>query len=91
MRMIFFSLDRTEVETVRDTLVQAGIPCEVREGFHAESILPTYPAIELWVKREEDVYRSVLLCIGMGIGFIKRPHDNGPRNRRITCARSLHE
>ncbi len=70
MKMLFFSSDRQEVETVSQEFVHAGIACEVRKGC-APAGRPAER--ELWIRNDGDCHRAFLLCVEHGIGFAKRP------------------
>jgi len=72
MKMLFFSSERAEVELVRKEFVEAGIPCEIRDSEMAEGIQPSSGDEELWIERDEDCYRALMLCIHLGVGFGKR-------------------
>ena len=69
MKIVFFSRDRFEVQRVRQELVDASIPCEVREGLVAKDDLP---APQLWIQEDGDLHRASMLCVEHKIGFAKR-------------------
>ena len=69
MKIVFFSRDRFEVQRVRQELVDASIPCEVREGLVANDDLP---APQLWIQEDGDLHRAFMLCVEHKIGFAKR-------------------
>ncbi len=71
MKMLFFSADRAEVESVSNEFTQAGIACEVRKG-SGPAGRPTER--ELWIRDDGDCHRAFLLCVEHGIGFAKRSH-----------------
>lgn len=73
--MLYFSSDAEEVELLSQELVQAGIPCEVRGGSFAEGAFPNPSCAELWIQRDRDCHRALMLCVELGIGFAKRPRQ----------------
>jgi len=72
MKMLFFSSDEAEVEQVTRELVEAGIPCEVRDGLAANG---DPPDAEVWIRNDQDCHRAFMLCVQLGIGFARRPAD----------------
>jgi hypothetical protein len=72
MKMLYFSSEHAEVETLRKELIEAGIPCEVHDSEFAEGGMPVSRDEELWIQRDEDCYRALMLCIHLGAGFGKR-------------------
>jgi hypothetical protein len=72
MKMMFFSSERVEVERLRQELVAAGMPCEVREGGAVEGIFANRPEVELWLQNDEDYYWASMLCVRLGLGFARR-------------------
>ena len=72
MKMVFFSRDRLEVQRVSRELVDASIPCEVREGLVARDDFPNLPAPQLWIQEDGDLHRAFMLCVEHKIGFAKR-------------------
>jgi hypothetical protein len=71
MKMLFFSSEHAEVETLRQEFVEAGIPCEVHGSEVPEGVVPAPHDEELWIQRDEDCYRALMLCIHLGVGFAK--------------------
>ena len=72
MKMLFYSSEHAEVETLRKEFVEAGIPCEVHDSEVPQGIAPGSREEELWIQRDEDCYRALMLCIHLGAGFGKR-------------------
>ena len=72
MKMVFFSRDRLEVQRVSQELVDAKIPCEIREGLVARDDLPNLSATQLWIQEDGDLHRAFMLCVEHKIGFAKR-------------------
>jgi hypothetical protein len=72
MKMLFFSADRLEVETVSRAFCDAGIACETRDGGPGRALFPTPSEAELWIRRDKDAYKALMLCVEQGIGFAKR-------------------
>jgi hypothetical protein len=73
MKMLFFSSERAEVESVRNELLAVGVPCEVRANGNAEGPSPNGSAIELWIQNDGDAHRAAMLCVELGLGFARRP------------------
>ena len=80
MKMVFFSRDRLEVQRVSQELVDASIPCEVREGLVASDALPNLPAPQLWIQEDGDLHRAFMLCVEHKIGFAKRETNSSEIN-----------
>jgi hypothetical protein len=77
MKMLFFSADLLEVETVSRAFHDAGIACETRESDLRQALFPTPAEAELWIQHDRDAYKALLLCVEQGIGFAKRsPHSD---------------
>jgi hypothetical protein len=75
MKLLFFSSDHTEVEFAGKECSNAGIACEVRSGLLPEN--SSQPAqAELWILNDADAHRALMICVGLGIGFSKRPASN---------------
>jgi hypothetical protein len=72
MKMLFFSSERAEVEQVRAGLLEAGVPCELRENGMNDAPVPIVAAVELWIQNDQDSHRAVMLCVELGVGFAKR-------------------
>ena len=72
MKIVFFSRDRLEVQRVSQELVDAKIPCEIREGLVARDDLPNLSATQLWIQEDGDLHRAFMLCVEHKIGFAKR-------------------
>jgi len=73
MKMVFFSTDPSEIELLQIALVQAGIRCEIRHSPEAGPALPHPACAELWIQKDADLHRTLLLCVQLGIGFARRP------------------
>jgi hypothetical protein len=73
MKLLFFSTDRSEVELLRCECDRIGIPCEIHDNGIVEGLSLRPHDAELWLHRDGDCYRAVLLCFELGIGFAKRP------------------
>jgi hypothetical protein len=72
MKLLFFSADRTEIESVSNAFSQAGIDCETRKTRLRKALPPNSGDTELWIKHDGDAYKALLLCVEQGIGFAKR-------------------
>jgi hypothetical protein len=72
MLMFFFSSEHAEVEQVRKELIEAGIPCEVRDVVPGDGLGQRHPEEELWIQNENDSHRALVLCVTRGLGFAKR-------------------
>ena len=72
MKMLFFSADGQEVQQVSRQFLQAGIPCEVRDG---KAINGHVAEAELWIRNDRDCHRAFMLCVQLGIGFAHRPPE----------------
>src|SRR5436190_7902322 len=73
MKMLFFSANRIEVETVSKAFSEAGIACQTRESGLGRALFPAPEEAELWIQHDADAYKALLLCVEQGIGFAKRP------------------
>jgi hypothetical protein len=73
MKMLFFSSERTQVEQVRNQLLDAGIPCEMRDHGSVGNSPPRGSDVELWIENDADAHRAALVCVECGVGFAKRP------------------
>lgn len=72
MTMLFFSPDNAEVQGAANHLLEAGIPCEIRNGPFPEGTV-THPFdAELWIENDQDHYRALMICVALGVGFAKR-------------------
>jgi hypothetical protein len=63
MKLVFFSTDRLEVERVAE-LMDADIPCEVRDGVEIWSSSPM--EAEVWLRRPR-LFEAFLLCMKFNI------------------------
>jgi hypothetical protein len=72
MTMLFFSSDDSEVQAAARKLLDAGIACEVRHGPFPDGMVSHPTEAELWIERDQDCHRALLLCVELGIGFAKR-------------------
>lgn len=72
MLMFFYSADHSEVEQVRNELIEAGIPCEIHEFGPAEGLAQRPGEEELWIRNDDDSHRALMLCAALGLGFAKR-------------------
>jgi hypothetical protein len=72
MKMLFFSADRIEVDTVSKAFHDAGIACETRDSGPGRALIPDPAEAELWIQHDRDAYKALLLCVEQGIGFAKR-------------------
>jgi hypothetical protein len=70
--MLFFSSDRSEVELGLCALADAGIPCEIRGSPGTQSMPSGHAHVELWIERDKDRHRALMMCAELGIGFSKR-------------------
>lgn len=87
MKMLFFSSERAEVESVRNELLAAGVPCEIRKNEAlAEGTSQTSGDTELWIQDDADAHRAAMLCVERGVGFARRPAANGEiRDEAAEC------
>ena len=76
MKMLFFSADRMEVQTVSKAFNDAGIACETRESGLGRALFPAPGEAELWIQHDQDAYKALLLCVEQGIGFARRPPNS---------------
>ena len=76
MKLLFFSTDRSEVELLSGECTRAGISCEIHERRQSLRLPPQPREAELWLHRDRDCYRAVMLCFELGIGFARRPHHS---------------
>lgn len=72
MTMLFFSSDDSEVQGAAKRLLEAGIPCVVRNGPFPDGMVSHPFDAELWIENDRDCYRALMLCVEHGIGFAKR-------------------
>jgi len=72
MKMVFFSLDASEIELLAQELSHAGIPCEIHRSPSAESAGLRTRCTELWIENDEDFHRTLMLCVRLGVGFARR-------------------
>jgi hypothetical protein len=72
MKLMYFSSDAVEVELLRKEFVEAGIPCEVRNGPLPQGTMPNSTYAELWIENERDAHRALMLCVELSVGFAKR-------------------
>jgi hypothetical protein len=70
--MLFFSSDDSEVQGAARILLDAGIACEVRHGPFPDGMVSLPSQAELWLERDQDCHRALMLCVELGIGFAKR-------------------
>jgi hypothetical protein len=73
MKMLFYSADNAEVKQVSREFLQAGIPCEVRNG---KAINGHNPEAELWIRNDRVCHRAFMLCVQLGIGFAHREPEH---------------
>ena len=76
MKMLFFSSERAEVESVRNELLAAGVACEIRETVATTS--PISGDTELWIQDDADAHRAAMLCVQRGVGFARRAATSSP-------------
>ena len=72
MKLLFFSPDNSEVAEVSKELKTAGIACEVRRTSSRKG-QAGFDETEIWIQRDRDCHRAILLCVERGIGFARRP------------------
>ena len=70
--MFFYSADHSEVEQIRQELIEAGIPCEIHEFVPADGLAQGPVEEELWIRNDDDSHRALMLCVALGLGFAKR-------------------
>jgi len=71
VKLLYFSSDGAEVDPLLRELATAGIPCEVRHGPFPEGMFPYEDYAELWIQRDRDWHRALMLCVELGAGFAK--------------------
>jgi hypothetical protein len=72
MKLLFYSSDRSEVEFLRQCLLEVCIDCEIHDNGAVQGLSLKPPEAELWIENDEDSYRAILLCVEHNIGFAKR-------------------
>ena len=72
MKLVFFSSDRIEVESLHKELAAAGIPCEIHDGVTLAEALALQPEAELWIQNNTDSHRAFMVCAEHAVGFSKR-------------------
>ena len=87
MKMLFFSSERAEVESVRNELIGAGVACEIRQ-YEAAIDAPRKSTgdAELWIQDDADAHRAALLCVERGVGFAKRPRTDAGQDEARECS-----
>jgi hypothetical protein len=73
MKLLFYSSDRSEVELLRQSLLDACIDCEIHDSGVIQGLSLKPAEAELWILHDEDANRAFLLCVENNIGFAKRP------------------
>src|SRR5205807_3976221 len=66
MKMLFFSSDPSEVQSVAKAFDDADIPCEVRKGVRGIRSCPHPREMELWIRNDKDCHRALMLCVQLG-------------------------
>ena len=75
MKLLFYSSERSEVEFLRQCLLEVCIDCEIHDSGLVKGLSLKPSEAELWILNDEDSYAAVLLCVEHNIGFAKRaPH-----------------
>jgi hypothetical protein len=94
MKMLFFSVDATEVQEVGESFQTAGIHCEIRRTSSLGHAGRHPPETELWICDERDCHRAFMLCVRQCVGFAKRPPtpsifdlDDDPREEAVEFER----
>ena len=72
MKMLFFSVDGSEVALVNRELTHAGIRCQVRNGPAHKDSFQTHCSAELWVQNDQDYQKAATLCLRLEVGFDTR-------------------
>ena len=72
MKMLFYSSDGAEVELVSKRFLDAGIPCEIRNGPFPAPNDSHGSDTELWIRNDKDCHRAFMLCVALGLGFARR-------------------
>ena len=72
MKMLFYSSDGAEVELVSKRFIDAGIPCEIRNGPFPITDGSQGSESELWIRNDKDCHRAFMLCVALGLGFARR-------------------
>lgn len=73
MKLLFFSDDLTEVELASKALLEAGVPCQIRNEPENRFRPRKSRDTELWIRNPSDTSKAMLLCVQLGVGFGKRP------------------
>jgi len=63
VKLLYFSSDGAEVDLLFREFLAAGIPCEVRRGPFPEGMFPSEGYAELWIERDRDWHRALMLCV----------------------------
>jgi hypothetical protein len=72
MTMLYFSSDDSEIQCAARNFLEAGIACEIRHGPFPDGMVALPFESELWIERDQDCHRALMLCVELGIGFAKR-------------------
>jgi len=72
MKLLFYSSDRSEVELLRQFLLESCIDCEIHDSGVIQGLSLKPPEAELWILHDEDSYRAHTLCVEHSIGFARR-------------------
>lgn len=72
MTLLLLSSDDSEIQGAAQSLVAAGIPCEIRHNPFPDGMFAHHFETELWVRNDGDGYRALRLCAELGIGFANR-------------------
>ncbi len=59
MKMLFSSLDRSEIKSLRQELARAGIQCQLKNNPIAHGTFGIHPFPELWIKRDSDILKAL--------------------------------
>lgn len=72
MKIVYFSSNRLEVQSLSNELSLAGIPCQVRDGIVLKELAEQAPEAELWIQNDRDTHRAFMFCVERDAGFAKR-------------------
>jgi hypothetical protein len=59
MKMLFSSLDSSEIKSLRLELARAGIKCQLKQNPVAHGTFGIHPFPELWIQRDSDIIKAL--------------------------------
>jgi hypothetical protein len=76
MKLLYYSPDDLEIAEVSKQFANAGIACVVRHSRVCRGE-PEAGCAELWIRRDKDAHKAMMLCVQLGVGFAKRNGGTG--------------